>query len=431
VPRNIMQDMEVLSASAYHRITRVPVFLSPDPLEGHVYKCGSAKVGDNWVNLFTPTKVGLEMLMHAAGIEELHAHAERTAERIWYSKWTGEYEQPDGKRVPLSGEKEIDLRVHGTRWDKKRQDEWDALVGKRGVAAGRFTTKWGRFFIAGTSNRTKVSEGDLLDVFFGLDEEVMERVNRTADDKATRFVQQSAQFGLELAETGARLRAVRSIMQIGQYTAEQLKDGFIVVRAMWDMDRMSADLGREGMLALMTAQFSKSMGLELSEGFITGLISAPEPEPPEESRENGVPETVEGMFEEIEEATEVEGEDPQDEDVPMPEEMLFEMPIQKETIEFIERHYGAAKFPNVGGMLGYIFDKTGLKVKKLTEGEGLLVWEFITRVSELGDVSKKELADAKADFKGIVKKCLAEKRTWATAEVGEQIPLPGVDDGGE
>lgn len=406
MPHNIMREMRVLSASPWHTISIVPVILSPDPKVKETYKIGVAYIDDKWENLYTPTKIGLDKLMIAAGVVEIEAHSERIESRIWSARWSGEYEQPDGKIQPLSDGKEMDLSIGGTRWEKKREIELDKLLKKHGVKIGKFRVgQYGNYMNKAT--KKKVTDDDLISLLIDLPEEQHARFERIAEEKASRFVRQSAQFGLELAQTGARLRAVRSIMQIGQYTAKQLEEPFECVRSQRDMERMREDLGPERLIKLLAAQSASAFGLDADET-VKLLFSGPEKVELEDADEE--PGTIEGIFEELEETV--------DEEVP---EGLFYTPISEATSEWIVNHRQEAHIRGVNEMLGYIFSEP-TTIEDLTEGQALNVKMFMTRLIAIGN--KKEIADAKKDFAHIVRVCSEEERIWITKETGTQLELP-------
>lgn len=64
----LLPTTEVQQVSPLHSLSVTLVHASVDPQAGDVYKQGSAKIGDRYVDLFSPTKVLLEKFAKAAGI---------------------------------------------------------------------------------------------------------------------------------------------------------------------------------------------------------------------------------------------------------------------------------------------------------------------------------------------------------------------------
>lgn len=268
-PHRIMAEMQILSSSPFHSISEVTVHISPRREDREAYYVGG--YGDD--KLYGIAKKGLERLMMAAGIVEVSSESRRVDLRRWVGKWVGKYTQPDGKEIHLSGEKEMDLSVGGTRWTQHRQTELDGLLRAHGVKSGYFK----RIKNSYKRGQEWLKPHHLNEYAVTVSPEDMDGMVFQAEAKATRNVNQASQFGMELAQSGARHRAIRAIMQIGQYTEAQLREPFIVIRSRFDWKAMQEQLGDETVKRLKAAQAAQAMGLP--EAVIQGLIAAPSGSP--------------------------------------------------------------------------------------------------------------------------------------------------------
>lgn len=441
MPHNIMQDMQVLSSSPFHAITEIRVRISSDSADREIYRVGRTKAGSKWVDLYGIAKVGLERLMIAAGIEETSSDSHVSKERVWQSKWTGKYVQPDGKEIPLSGEKELDLRVGGTRWDQRVTKDLDNLLKAEGAGTGAFVKSGSGYKVKGG---TWVKDKDIILFSLSLPPERAEEIQKVAEAQATRYVRQAAQFGLELAQTGARHRAIRAIMQIGQYTKVQLQEDFIVIRSRFDMAAMQEQLGPVMVKNMLAAQAGAALGL--SDSVIQGLLSAPTPtetvDVEAEVAINGEPlmefeEYVEQVFG-GEGAVESEAElvpeplpqpSPQQAETPPPapkaeeKTSAFTQPIDPELVEWLKESYHLAKFPNLGSLVGYATELM-VGIENLTHGEGCNLRRFVNELSKRPNATTEELTELKKNLKAIVLRHNEGQKLWIADEDMDQLALP-------
>lgn len=252
MPHDIMAGMQPLATSPMFSVTRSEIFISADPEDREVYKTGSTRKKGKFVDLYAIAKVGIDRLMNAAGIEELSSKTEKTDERVWVAEFTGKYVRPDGTEVKLTGTKEVDLAIGSPRWEAEYGKHMVSLLYEE---APKFDVKQaGRW------------EDVAIEVQRRMERDNPERLgelNYIADAKATHAINNAAKFGRELAETGARLRAVRSIMQIGTYLKEELEEPFIIYSARFDWDKMQAMLPASSVQKLMTAHVAKTLGIDL------------------------------------------------------------------------------------------------------------------------------------------------------------------------
>jgi hypothetical protein len=181
------------------RITQVPI--NCDPAGGDIYKVGSKKEGNAWINLYSLAKPALNRLAGAAAINwDIPACRAIDEERdlrgslcrIVY-RAVGEIRGASGEIRRVSGEKELDLRIiedeEYLNNTKKARDKADS----KGLVEGLAAADWARL---------------------KTDENLIQwRKNMRAR-----------------AETGAKLRVLREALGIGmQFTAEQLSHPFVVL----------------------------------------------------------------------------------------------------------------------------------------------------------------------------------------------------------
>lgn len=255
---DIMAGMTLVSASPFHSISKNEIFISSNPQDKEVYKIGSTKEGSKWVDVYALSKFALDKLMIAAGIEEVSSESHRNGDaRQWEAKFTGKYMRPDGTEVALPGSKEIDLTIGGTRWTDEKQKHLDYLLIAEGPRVGfkKYNYKEDKKDNYAISVLAKLESANL---------ERLKELRYIAEAKATRYVTQAAKFGLGLAETGARLRAVRSMMQIGTYTAKQLQEPFIIYSSRFDWEKLQELLGEESAQKLLMAHVAKEIDVDLA-----------------------------------------------------------------------------------------------------------------------------------------------------------------------
>lgn len=246
--------MRVVSASPFHTVSRVEVYISADPADQQVFQVGSKKIGNTWEKVFSLSKIGIDKLLSAAGVECLNSVGQEIADRIWVHQFTGKYVKPDGTPFIDMKQKTIDLRVGGTRWTKEKEKHLD-----------RLTIDWAKK--ANFNKRGGESTEDYairiqrhMEGSFPVE---LEELSYIAGEKATRFVNQAAQFGAELAESGSVERFARSLFQLGKYTEEQLDEPFVIWRSRFEWAKVQARFGDEIADRLLLASVQKELGVEL------------------------------------------------------------------------------------------------------------------------------------------------------------------------
>lgn len=190
---NVLAPLSVHALSPFHAIGVDIVQLSPDPRDGHVFRVGSHKVGERWVNDLALSKVALLMFSDAAGIVWDVDECKRldNMQSPLYVAWQaqGRIRRPDGTWIKMRASKEIDLEV--VREEIKRRCEAD---------------------------NKKADAGKRL----------------TAEQLEAKMHSEWMQFRMHKAarcETGAMNRVIRHLMKTkGTYTADELAKPFVIAR---------------------------------------------------------------------------------------------------------------------------------------------------------------------------------------------------------
>jgi hypothetical protein len=249
---SLMPENEVVSGSPFHAVERVQVRFSANLDHDEIYKCGGEYRSNEWTDLYTMSKVGLEKLFVAGGIKEISSDTRRIENNVWFSSWKGKYTTPAGIEIDLSGDYEFDCRIGGTRYQEKRQQEIESRIKKM------------------SGNKNLNADG-IYRALVALDSDKRQELEELADAAASRYVTQASITGAQRAQTGARLRALRAFFAIRQYTLKEIAESvFEIFRARVDYKGMQDLLGADGVRKLMLADFASQRGL--SEGIVKMLL---------------------------------------------------------------------------------------------------------------------------------------------------------------
>lgn len=370
MPHNIMADSSLISASPFHAVSRVEVFIDPDPRAQQAYKIGSIKDGDSWIKTFALTKIGIGKLLNAAGVETIKIDSANPQERVWVAYYTGELTRPDGTKRSETKSKTIDLREGiGARWIKEKEKHFDKLLRDWGFRNGRKPKNKERFEDHAIRCKYELSQEDPNE---------LKRLEFIAKEKANRWANQAAQFGSELAETGAVDRFARTIFNLGTYTAASLKEPFIVYRARFDHTSLQEHFGEDMADRLLLGQAASELGID-----VKAIMSLPE------------------RIEEVEDAESFEI-GPFDEDAEL------------EQKEAIYKHFENSD-ADVGS--NYLFGKP---MDDLSVGEAELMLVYIRLSgSTTGSPDRKVLME---HAKQRIQLCVQERREW-NPETDEQLEL--------
>lgn len=213
---------------------RVPVRLS----------LTTGDVWENWVpgkgTLYQPSKQGLDKFFVAAGIKTHVSETEVTQRTdadgkpiwIWDAKYSGTYTAPSGIPVPMPGEYTYDVTYGGPRYLERYNNTIDDEVAKM-LGYGK--------------KRSAEQREAVLEKWISLTDEEQEFIRKKAQVIAERFCSDAAKFGAQRAETGARLRPVRTWFRVRNYTRDEIENGtFILYRTKVDHEAMREMLGDAG-----------------------------------------------------------------------------------------------------------------------------------------------------------------------------------------
>lgn len=373
------------------------------PLSGFGSKDANKK------QLFALRKRGVLKFVRAAGIKIVGSKVWRPEPRIpqWQAEWLGKYMEPDGSWSDCDGDKEWDLTIGGTRWNEICMKQLDTLL----IDEGKKTLKleWKRGMQA-TDYATLVKRQ--------ITTERLEEFTDIAEARATRHVIRQAQYGAEMASTGAMLRGIMRIMNLKHaYTAKEYAEGFVVSRTNVNYEQMKSLLGEKAANARIAAMLDQALSLE--PGRIQQLLSAatktdevlPE-EPPEDQ----------GFMTSV--AEELEGEivEPPAEPCKAPKPKGdFAKKVEPELAEWIEANAKAAFFPNTDGLVGYLMG--GRPIPELSHGEACNLRRFMEGIISFAGEGKAigDINTEKGKLKQVLTRCNAENRLWSAEE---QLELP-------
>jgi len=245
---NLMPQNEALVVPEMGYICeRVEVYW--DIEHGDVYQLGSKKVNGRWEKMYQPAKQGLDKLQIGGGIETLDQDVQQIPDKwIWNGKWSGTYTTPTGISIPLKEDYSYDMTIGGPRWAKRKDSEIDSLVTKNTPEL---------------QAKNYPSKDEIADAWAAMPKEKREEIEARAENVATKFCVEGAQFGAQRAVTGARLRALRTYFEIRQYTESEVRNShFVIYRTRIDHEAMKEIVGETGARLLSFAQVLKGAGID-------------------------------------------------------------------------------------------------------------------------------------------------------------------------
>jgi len=345
----------IVSRSPVHVISQNDVWINTDPAAGEVYEIERRKINSRWVPVYALSKLALDKLLVAAGIKQKESVVEELRPNVWKAKFVGEWEQPDGTQIELEATKVIDLTIGGPRYTERYQKEVDNLLSK--YAADR-----------GINRR----QDETRDQWFGRvryhlhkqDPDILDEIDFIAAEVAKRTTQKAAQFGAELAETGAINRAIRTLLQIGTYTKEYLDNNPITVyRSQIDWEAARNLLGEEYTKSVIAGMVQQNLGVDSVEML---SLDAPEEEEPS----------------------------------------IWEATIQKEQELSIKAYYADRDDKDPDEMTQALFGKN---VSELTDGEARLTLLALDEL-EHDASSGGDRVEFFNHLRGVIRKCAGERR---------------------
>ena len=213
----------------FYRLDVMEVKADLSDNSGDIFKVGSVKVGNSWVETFSPAKPLLMKLASAAGIQfdPNNTYGTLVSKNCYKAKAYGAMRLPDGTGKTHCDEKIINLEDEEDRFRLEFMDKSiEGILDERAAqeAAKMFkgtwfdtTNKWGKtvkaYKIADEDRQTYIDRSAMVN---------MSLLRKTAAEKAM---------------TGAILRVIRALIGMkGQYTKNELAKPFAVPRVTFSPD---------------------------------------------------------------------------------------------------------------------------------------------------------------------------------------------------
>lgn len=229
---NLLMPMSVSAQmSPLYKITVMEVQADLSDNSGDIFKVGSTKENDNWIDLFSLAKPLLMKIAAAAGIQfdPVHTGGEYVGgdKNIYRGRAYGAMKMPDGTWIPHKDEKIINLHdaednyrlefmdksLKGITDKKQAEAASDMFAGEWKPAKNKYRKEVQAFFVAETDREQYIERGVMVN---------MTLLRKTMCEKAL---------------TGAILRTVRALTGLkGTYTKEELSKPFAIPRVTFSPD---------------------------------------------------------------------------------------------------------------------------------------------------------------------------------------------------
>ena len=235
---NILMPVSTeVQLNPFYKYTVMEVKADLTDNSGDIFKVGNTKVGDNYVDVFSPSKPLLMKIASAAGIQfdPNNTYGTYISKNCYRAKAYGAMRMPDGTGKTHCDEKTINLEDEEDRFrlefmdksiegikDKKAAEEAERLFKGRWADS---TDKWGKpckAYIIADEDRQKYIDRSVL-------------VNMTLLRKTFA----------EKAMTGAILRVIRALTGLkSQYTKKELEKPFAIPRVTFSPDYSDPEVRR-------------------------------------------------------------------------------------------------------------------------------------------------------------------------------------------
>lgn len=205
----------VENVQKFSKLTIEIVKIDPNPRNQEVFSLGKTKIGSEFVDKLAFTKTGLDKLSFAMGIEWESEKSGRTDDRsnrdYFEYMAVGNIIKSDGTKIEISATKAVHVQ--------------DAVDETHNKMTNDFTD--GKLFKWQNKKQVKITDQDEFDTL----------VKRKCQDREIEV----RKHGLALAESGAKNRLVRSLNLKPHYSAEELKNPFVVPRIDMNVEEVAAD----------------------------------------------------------------------------------------------------------------------------------------------------------------------------------------------
>ena len=223
--------------SPFYKMTIMEVKVDLGDNSGDVFKVGSIKEGNNWVETFSPAKPLLMKLAAAAGIQfdPNNTYGTRVGENCYKAKAYGGIKLPDGTSKTHCDEKVIDLNDEEANFRLEFMDK--SIEGITDEKAAK--------------SAAKMFDGEWIDSVNKYDKPC--KAYKIADKDRQAYIDRSVFVNMTLlrktaaekAMTGAILRVVRALTGMkGQYTKAELSKPFAVSRIAFSPDYNNPEVRR-------------------------------------------------------------------------------------------------------------------------------------------------------------------------------------------
>lgn len=226
----------------FYKLTITTVQADISEHSGDIFKVGSTKIGNSWVEMYSPAKPLLMKLAAAAGIQfdPSNTYGEYISRNCYKAKAYGALRMPDGTGKTHCDEKVINL---DDEEDRFRMEFMDKSI--QGITDEKAAKEAEKLFPGGEWKPTVNKFGKQCSAYF-----VPEKNRNT-------YIERSVMVNMmvlrktfaEKAMTGAILRVIRALVGLkGTYTIEELKQPFAVSRVTFSPDYSDPDV-RAAMLS--------------------------------------------------------------------------------------------------------------------------------------------------------------------------------------
>lgn len=208
--------METRQLNPYYKVTLKQVVIDTDESAGLIYKTGSKKEGNGYVDVYALTKPAVQKLGTEAGIQFMPSNPGdivRLDENTWQATAYGAIKLPDGSVSSAGDSKVIQLDAEEKKYRRqyeKKAEEGISDYRQAQEAAKSYKGIWNdKTYIIDPSQRKSYVENSLS--------EAMAQLRANAPQKAM---------------TGAKLRVIKSLLAIkGTYTMKELQRPFVIATA--------------------------------------------------------------------------------------------------------------------------------------------------------------------------------------------------------
>ena len=250
LPTTVVGDEESL-----HKLNYEEVLIDSDPLNGEVYKQASSKRNGVWTDMYSLGKVAIERISSAAGILFPPDGCERTriSSEVGMVTVVGVVKRLDGTEIGVPGTKEVDAHILSEQHRLKLEEKAEAGNLRQKVYNKNSDGYTWRNYPAGEPE-----------------------TDRYIDRRVREYWLDKCVHKMANAETGARLRTIRSILALKTlWTLEELEKPFLVPHISLDISKLDDD-SRKKLITKALQSTDTLYGLDESNGTTHEVIESEE-----------------------------------------------------------------------------------------------------------------------------------------------------------